>query len=173
MGKARGLRRVKTMSDAMGQRGSKGRSAAKRKSSAPRSFTPRAKGQPQVQRPLKAWAFSVGPEVKRLPPSLLVQKVRQPASELLRECDRVDVLVQLPPEAAQCVEFDVRGDILVVQAETEVDGSHVQFYTECLLPFEPDPSSIDCTYHEGILSIDLRRGGPDCKRRPPVSGKEQ
>lgn len=173
MGKARGLRRVKTMSDVMRQRSSEAGSVAKRTSSVPRSFTPRTKGQAQARRPLKTWTFTLGPEFQRLPPSLLVQKLREPAYELLQQCDRVSVLVQLPQPAADSVELDVRGDILVAVAEAESGGSHVQYYTECLLPFEADPSSIDYSYHEGILRIDLRRKDPDHKRRLPASGKEQ
>ena len=171
MGKARGSRRIKTMSDAMVQRSSKAGSAAKRRSRTPRSLPPARKD--QTQRSLKAWAFTLGPQFQRLPPSMLVQKLREPTSELLQQCDRVGVLVQLPRAAAESVQLDVRGDILVVQAEAEIDGSHVRYYTECLLPFEADPSSIDCSYHEGILRIDLRRKGPNRTRKPPASGKEQ
>jgi len=104
---------------------------------------------------------------------MLVQKLREPASELLQERDRISVLVQLPQAAAESVQLDVRGDILVVQAEAEIGGSHVRYYTECLLPFEADPSLIDCSYHEGILRIDLRRKGPKRKRKPAASRKEQ
>lgn len=173
MGKARGLRRVKTMSDVMRQRGSEAGSVAKRRSSVPRSFTPRTKGQARAPRSLKTWTFTLEPEFQRLPPSLLVQKLREPAYELSRQCDRVSVLVQLPEAAADSVELDVRGDILVAEAADDSSGSHVQYYTECLLPFEADPSSIDCSYHEGILRIDLRRKGPNRTRKPPASGKEQ
>ena len=171
MGKGRGLRHIKTMSDAMGRRSLGIDSAGKRESRIPRSFTPPGKG--QARRPLKAWAFTLGPRFQRLPPSMLVQKLREPASELLRERDRVSVLVQLPQAAAESVQLDVRGDILVVHAEAEVGGSHVQYYTECLPPFEADPSLIDCSYHEGILRIDLRRKDSNRKRKPPASRKEQ
>lgn len=169
MGKARGPRRVKTMSDVMRQRSSQAGSAAKRKSPAPRSFAPRTKGQAQARRPMKTWTFSLGPEVQRLPPSLLVQKLCEPPSELLQQCDRVSVLVQLPQEAAESIELDVRGDILVAQAEADIGGSNVQYYTECLLPFEADAFPIDCSYHEGILRIDLCRKGAGRTRKPRTS----
>ncbi len=144
MGRSRGLRRIKTMSDAMGQRSSEAGSAAKGRSRAPRSLPP--PGKDQARRTPKAWAFTLGPQFQRLPPSMLVQKLREPTSELLQQCDRVGVLVELPRAAAESVQLDVRGDILVVQAEAEIDGSHVRYYTECLLPFEADPASIDCSY---------------------------
>ncbi len=164
MGRARGLRQIKTMRHATGQRSSEAGSAAKGRSRAPRSLPPPGKG--QARRPLKAWAFTLGPQFQRLPPSMLVQKLREPASELLQQCDNVSVLVQLPQAAAESVQLDVRGDILVAHAEAEIGGSNVQYYTECLLPFEADPSSIDCSYHEGILRIDLRRKGARRTRKP-------
>lgn len=98
--------------------------------------------QPQSKSPFKARVVA---------PSLLrVRRFCEPVPELIQDGDSVNVRIPFPPAAADVVQFDVQGDILIVRTETE----DTRYHTECLLPFAA--SLVEHTYSDGALRVILR-----------------
>lgn len=81
--------------------------------------------------------------------SLRVQGLSEPPVELTQDGGSVDVCILLPPPAADAAQLDVRGDILVVQAE----AGDSRYYAECLLPFVAKLT--EHTYRDGALHVIL------------------
>jgi HSP20 family protein len=126
------------------------------------------------KRPLKAWVFTKEPCFTRCqtaPGALEVQKVIEPPLDVFNEAETLLVIAQIPGAAEKDLKLEIQDDLLALEAHAHTRAGHVKYYKEMLLPFEVDGSSIQSSFKDGLLQLELKRkstgearGGKKTKR---------
>jgi HSP20 family molecular chaperone IbpA len=115
---------------------------------------------PTVSSP-HTWVFSTRPRFVRhqkpFEKSLLVEKVTEPAVNVLEEIKEVVVLAQMPGVDEESISCEVKDDILSISAEASDSLGAKRYEREILLPFIVSPDSLRTSYDNQILEIKLKR----------------
>lgn len=116
-----------------------------------------------TKRPMKAWVFTKEPLLTRYQPALGglgVQRVIDPHLDIFSEAETILVIAQIPGAAERNIELEVRDDVLTLEAHASTRMGHVKYYKEVLLPFEVDGSSIQSSFNDGLLQLELKKACP-------------
>lgn len=89
--------------------------------------------------------------VRKTPQGPVIDEVRQPLADVFEEKDRLRVVAELAGCEQKDVRTELKGDILVIRADT---GDR-KYFGEVLLPCPVDESSLRSFYRNGVLEIEL------------------
>lgn len=89
--------------------------------------------------------------VRKTPQGPVIDEVRQPLADVFEEDDRLRVVAELSGCEEKDVRTELKGDILVIRADT---GDR-KYFGEVLLPCPVDESSRRSSYRNGVLEIEL------------------
>lgn len=83
----------------------------------------------------------------------VVDEVREPMADLFDEGDHFLVVVELPGVEESAARYEVKGDVLIVSAES----GERKYYKEMLLPAPVDSQKVAASCKNGILELKLWR----------------
>lgn len=82
---------------------------------------------------------------------LVIEEVIEPLIDIFEESDNVLVVAELPGVNEDDFHFQVKGDVLNIEAK----GGHRQYRKEILLPAMVDPEGATTVFKNGIIEIRL------------------
>lgn len=88
---------------------------------------------------------------------LLVDRVHEPEVDIFEEERSLAVLVELPGVREEDVLVHVNGDVLILSTKPGRDERCRRYYRELLLPFAVETGSIQQTFRNGVLELELER----------------
>ncbi len=86
-----------------------------------------------------------------------MDRVEEPEVDFIDEGQTLAVLVEFPGVREEELDVQVNGDVLSLSAEFGQDEPRPRYYRELLLPFAVETHSIQRTFHNGVLELELRR----------------
>jgi HSP20 family protein len=82
-----------------------------------------------------------------------VSESREPMIDILDEGGHLLVIAELPGVESKDIHISLEGDVLEINASS----GNRSYRKEALLPFTPDPQSLEHTYRNGVLEIKLKK----------------
>lgn len=86
-------------------------------------------------------------------PKIKITEEREPIIDVFDEKDRVLIVTELPGVNKENIKLELKGDILILQAENE----ERKYYKEILLPAKVDFESKEESFKNGILEIKFKK----------------
>ncbi len=104
----------------------------------------------------KTWVFCPKPKFTRYQKTLLVNRVRDPNTEVFEEAKSVIVIAELPGvQREEDILLHVEGDVFILEATSTVAAGNKKFLKEVLIPFQIDPDKLHPSLNNGIMEIVL------------------
>ena len=91
--------------------------------------------------------------IKRTPKGPTVEEEREPIADVFDEEEEVRVYAEMPGVNEEDVEFDLKGDILDISAQS---GDR-KYHKEVLLPAKVKPETLTSSYKNGILEVRIKK----------------
>lgn len=90
--------------------------------------------------------------IKKTPKGAVVEDAREPLIDLFNETDSIQVVAEMPGVAEEEIEYELKGDVLILQTLGKK-----KYSKEILLPAPVDPGSVKKSYRNGILELQLKK----------------
>ncbi len=123
-----------------------------------------------LQNSIKTWVFTRKPKLVRVQKLLCVDMIEEPNVDVFGKSmtkhdkghsnnsngiNKITVIAQMPGVRKKNVQVDVKGDILILEANVYIGRKLLKYFKEIVLPFEVKPLYTNCTLKHGIFQIDF------------------
>lgn len=82
-----------------------------------------------------------------------IAEEREPIVDVFNEKDHILVIAELPGITQDCIKLDIKGDILILEA----DGEKRKYAKEVLLPAQVDFAGREVSFLNGILEVKINK----------------
>ena len=92
---------------------------------------------------------------------------RQPLTDIMEHDDHITITLELPGVEKKDINLEIEDDALVVNVDTDAR----KYFKKLPLPAEVEPKSIDASFNNGVLDVNVKRLEPKPKKGEKIEVK--